>query len=364
MSRNKNPFMRVCAIAEFITYCCIPALLFGCSSDDQVGVSTEEYSELDVTSEYVETGIVLKSTSGSEVSHADIFIFNNDELKRIDAYQRVTGTDFKAASRAGEKIMVAVVNSTVERDDWRRISSYDGLMEEVTLLSDEDPLSPIMSGEAEFTATSEAGSASGTSGGDGLDLEIDRLLSKVQVKSLRADFKGTGFEGKPLTDVRIYLTNVNASCTIMRQEDFRPEMIVNYGYADEATMYGFRTPTLLCQELDEDIGSQAVDPDVSLYCYPNDVSEETYGSPFTRLVIEGKIAGNLCYYPITINREENGICYGVDGTGIGRNCLYTFDITLCRFGSSDPDTPINATDVLINCSIEPWTEKDNETITF
>ncbi len=347
MSRDKNLFMRVRAIAEFITYCCIPALFFGCSSDPEVTASESE--------EYTEMSVALKSDADAGLTHADIFIFNNDELRRIDSYQRVEGLEFKAASRAGEKIMVAIVNSTVGRDEWRRISSYEGLAEEISLLSDEDPESPIMSGEAEFTA-------SGSS--TGLDLGIDRLMSKVQVKTLRADFQGTGYEGKPLTDVRIYLTNVNASCTIMRQEDFRPEMIVNYGYADEATMGGFRAPEMLCHELDEDIGSTSVSPDISLYCYPSDASDETYGSPFTRLVIEGKIAGNLCYYPITINREENGVCFGVDGTGIGRNCLYTYDITLCRFGTSDPDTPVSADDVIINCSIEPWTEKDNETIKF
>ncbi len=347
MSRKKSLFSHGRAIAELTTLCLIPALIFGCSSD-----SPE--SQTNVSEEFSEFRVRLKSDSESEADHTDLFVFNDDELRRIDSYQRVSGLDVKAASRVGDKLLVAVSNSTLGTDDWRRISSYDSLMEEISLLSDEDPECPVMTGQTRITA-----------GEDRVyDLKMDRLLSRISVRTLCADFHTTEYDGEPLTDVRIYLTNVNASCAIMKEENFRPEMIVNFSRLDSADLKNFRFSEMLCHEIPYNLTSSAISADISLCCYPNDAPEETYGSPFTRLVIEGRIRGETCYYPITVNREEDGVCFGTDGSGIGRNCLYSFDITVCRFGTSDPDTPVRKGDVIVNCTVEPWNEKDSETIIF
>ncbi len=348
MSRKKTCPADSRTLAELITLLClVPALIFGCAP-------LSDTSDTDMTQDDVQSAIHLKSDIGQEPSHTDIFVFNDDALRRIDAYQRVTGTDVKAASRAGDKIMVAISNSPVGTDEWRRIGSYDGLMEEISLLSDEDPDNPIMSGQITVTAGS----------GGTHEMKMSMLMSEIHVRTLCADFHGTSFDGEPLTDVRIYLTNVNSSCAIMKQENFRPEMIVNSGRLDYSSIMDFKSAGMLCRDVPFDLTSSAVDADIALYCYPNDTPEETYGSPFTRLVIEGKIGGTTCYYPITINREENGICFGTDGTGIGRDCLYEFDITLCRFGTSDPDTPVRKGDVTVRCTVEPWTEKPSETINY
>ncbi|MCD8313091.1 MAG: hypothetical protein LUC24_02930 [Bacteroidales bacterium] len=347
MSRNKRPLLIVSTYAEIIVCCIIPALVFGCSSDPEVNVA--EGSE-----EEAEFSVRLLSDSDCENAHTDVFIFNNDALRRIDAYQRVSGTSFKASSRVGEKLLVAIANSSLGSGDWRRISSYDGLMEEMSMLEDEDADCPVMSAQTEISAGTE----------ESYELDMTRIMSKVRVRTLCTDFHATEFDGEPFTDAKVYLTNVNASCAIMREENFRPVMIVNPGYLDYGAIEGFRSGSMLWSDVPFDLTSSAMDADISLYCYPNDTPEETYGSPFTRLVLEGKICGVTCYYPITVNREENGVCFGGEGNGIGRNCCYTFDITICRFGTSDPDTPVNKEDVIINCSVEPWTEKDSQTIIF
>ena len=67
---------------------------------------------------------------------------------------------------------------------------------------------------------------------------------------------------------------------------------------------------------------------VSLYCYPSDAAVESMGSPFTRLVIEGKSAGRICHYEFAINRGED--CGGEDNAGISRNCRYVYEIMLTR----------------------------------
>ena len=194
--------------------------------------------------------------------------------------------------------------------------------------------------------------------------EPERLVSEIRINSIRTDFQDREYYGEPLTDVKIYLTNVNASCCIMKHEDFRPESIVNPGFLDTEAMGRFHDSRIVCADAVPDIGRSPVDPGIRLYCYPNDSLEETPGSPFTRLVIEGKIAGYTYWYPITINRGDFGAITGGDGNGIGRNMCYSYDITILRTGTPDPDIPVDKDDIRIECSIEPWQEKGNETIAF
>ncbi|MCD8206768.1 MAG: hypothetical protein LUD72_02415 [Bacteroidales bacterium] len=347
MSRREPLNMCIRTIAELILLSLIPALPYGCSS------TNAHLSQIE-KEEHFEYTVNLRSDDGDEPEHIDLFVFNNDELQRIDAYQRVTGGSVKAASRVGEKILVAIANSPCGMDDWRRIGSYAALAEELSLLADEDPDNPIMSAQLEINA-----GASET-----YDLALHRIMSKVHIDTICADFIGTEYEGEPFTDVKIYLTNVNASCTIMKEEDFRPEMLVNQGRLDLISIRDFKSAEMLYKEIPSSFTPSITYLDADFYCYPNNAEEETYSSPFTRLVIEGQIGGITCYYPIPINREENGVCFGTDGGGIGRNCLYEFNISLTRFGTSDPDIPVNKGDVVVNCRVLPFTEKDGQTIIY
>ncbi len=347
MSRREPLTLCVRTLAEIILLSLIPALSYGCSS-----LSTQP--SLPLTEEHLEYTVRLRSDDGAEPEHTDLFVFNNDELRRIDAYQRVSGGDIKAASRVGEKVLVAIANSDCTMDGWRKIGSYNALMEEFSLLSDENPDEPIMSAEAEINAGAN----------EVYDISLRRIMSKVRINTLCADFHGTEYDGEPLTNVKIYLTNVNASCALMKEEDFKPEMLVNQGRLDLMSLRGFKAEEMLYKEVSSDITPSVTYLDMDLYCYPNNAEEETYSSPFTRLVIEGEIGGITCYYPITVNRAENGVCFGTDGSGIGRNCLYEFDISLSRFGTSDPDIPVNKEDVLVNCRVLPFTEKDAQTIIY
>ena len=81
------------------------------------------------------------------------------------------------------------------------------------------------------------------------------------------------------------------------------------------------------------------------------------GSPFTRLVIEGKIQGETWYWPIDINRDEAGV-------GIERNSRYVFDIILRSKGTKDPDTPASPEMTEIKFETRKWKEKDGYHVEF
>ncbi len=351
--RRQAPSSRVRAIALLISIFCIPAFNTGCSSGTDVPEEQCRYTVILGTS--AAEGDGRYPANSQEICHTDIFIFNDDALRRLDSYQRIEGGGpVKAASRRGDKIMVIIANSPLSKTEWRHVNSYEGFMEEMSFLETEIAEYPVMSAVLHISAGS----------GETYRADLERLVSEVRINSIRTDFSGRGYDGEPLTDVKVYLTNVNASCRMLRHEDFRPEMLINPGFLDMAAISGFRDAGLVFREIDGDIGEDGVYPDISLYCYPNNGMEETAGSPFTALVVEGRIRGNTYWYPIVINRGDFGIASGGDGTGIGRNCRYCYDITIHRAGTKSPDIPVCLEDVSVGCPVEPWNDKNNVTIQF
>jgi len=319
----------------------IPVLIYGCSSK---GIDEDMENAREVTAG---TEISLHATGMTDKTVTDIFMFNNDRLKRLDSYQRVCGNIVKAASRRGERILVAIVNPHRDMESWRGICSYEGLTAETALLSDDDPSNPLMTGEMTVKA------------GDYMkySMNVSRMMSQICINSLRADFLGTEYEGENLTDVRIYLTNVNAECNMLKSSDFSPGLVVNFGEFDVSATAGFTHKEMLVQEI-EKVSAKGIPDPIRLFCYPCDHTTETSGSPFTRLVIEGRIRGHLYYYPITINRDVSG------SSGIARNRKYVYDITINRSGTSDPDIPIESCQATVIGRIVPWTETGSETVIF
>ena len=349
--RRQAPSTRVRAIALLNSIFCIPAFFCGCSHEE-AAIHEEQcrYSVILHTEK-------LSGDGGQpeDIRHTDIFMFNDDALRRLDSYQRTEGNGpVKAASRRGDKIMVIIANFPCSKEEWKHVNSYEGFMEEMSLLENETAGYPVMSAVLPVSAGS----------GGTCHADMERLVSEIRINSIRTDFSGREYDGEPLTDVKIYLTNVNASCKMLRGEDFRPEMIINPGFLDMNAVAGFRDPAMICREIEEDIGEDGIFPGISLYCYPSDEQEESAGSPFTRLVIEGKIRGNTYWYPITVNRGDFGISSGGDGRGIGRNSRYCYDITIRRTGTKDPDIPVCMEDVTVSCPVEPWEDKDDITIPF
>ena len=83
----------------------------------------------------------------------------------------------------------------------------------------------------------------------------------------------------------------------------------------------------------------------------------TSGTPFTRLVIEGTVDGNVYYWPININRADGQ-------KGIARNCRYVFDVKLRRLGHTDPDIPVEIEDAQITMEVEPWEDMEEYGVRF
>ena len=99
-----------------------------------------------------------------------------------------------------------------------------------------------------------------------------------------------------------------------------------------------------------------VETDMEFLCYSNPNTEEAFGCPLTRLVVEGSILGKTWYWPIDL-------CKMVDG-GIKPGENYDISLTILRTGTEDPDLPVRLTESEIEMEITQWNEKENYPVYF
>lgn len=316
----------------------IPAILYGCTSPIAGNENMETVVHI--------SGLPTKAAEKAEC--IDILIFNDDRMQKLDTYQRFEMTvlpDIKIGSSVGEKLMAAVLNSGKSTCDWAGILSRTSLREVYVNLENESTAYPVMSGEGRIQA------------GVPINIKVERLASEVVLRSLGCHFHGKGYEDEVLKNIRVYLTNVNAEAPLFTEESYAPKRLVNRGGLETSDINGFVEPGILLQELDYSISDATINPDIRLRCFPNEVGAESLAAAFTRLVIEGEVAGEIYYWPIDINRDEGG-------KGISRNCRYIFDINITRLGHRNPDTPIETSVAEIKMEIEPWEEKEDYGVRF
>jgi len=258
------------------------------------------------------------------IRRLDIFIFEDDGLGTLDAYireDRDSPSEVEIHCAGGDKVVVAVANARFTEETVTGILCYEDLRKIVACLTEDLPQYPLMSGETSFAA------------GTGRDCEIvlEPMMSVVELKSLRFRMPGAR-----LTDVRVYLTGVSNRAELLRPAGFLPSETLNNGGLSETDLgrlpYSGMVYSYLGNGKEE--GDGTVYPGASLYCYPNQAREESFASPFTRLVVEGLLDGKRCCYPIPVNRDLYGS--GKDG-GIGRNSRYVYELTLTRAGTESPD---------------------------
>lgn len=323
----------------------LPAMTYGCSiseKDMHSPVHTSEEVSLNIT----------KGGNAGEIATLDILVFRDDELKLLDCYQRIEDTgkwDRNVTSGTGRRIISICANGQLECDEWAWVRSRQTLDKITASLELERRDNPLMSGEAAITMNAERK--------DITEISIYPLVSEIYLRSICCDFRGKPYSGEKIHDVKVYLTNVNAECGLLEDGMIYPKRIINPGRLCQEDVRLFSETSLIVQEIPQDIGTSWIYPDIRLWCYPGNIEEESPGTPYTRLVIEGKISGKTFYWPVNINREEGG-------SGIGRNQRYIYDIKITRKGSDDPDRPVNTEDLDISFEIKTWEEKENYLIGF
>lgn len=268
----------------------------------------------------------------------EIFVFRVNEGKPddgvLDGYRKftaeelVTLTNLEVHTTTGDKMIYAVANS--HRANWKGINTRALFEEQTALLREDDLKNFIMVGstrEQLQLATS-------------VSLTIKRLVSRVQVSSIKTAFAGGPYEGLELTEVKAYLLNVQSLKYLYNGLGDNLKVYNKGAYkaedAGECAMQG-----MLYDNLGVNISDSGYSIPHYFYCYENGFTAESADNKFTKVVIEGKLNGITYYYPIVLKNLE-------------RNCCYSIDITIKRPGSTDPDKELEKGTILASISVQDW----------
>lgn len=293
--------------------------------------------------------LAVRQTEDAQIRSLEAFVFNDDALKRIECYQRTEKPDvdeWSVGSCSGSKIVLLCANAPWEKKNWKDVSSFRKASSVRVDLEDEDEKYPIMS----TTTHIKAGEASETT--------LERLTSEVELRSIHCDFTGKPYEGEEITEARAYLINVSGTCSIVPEDEDPIERIINHGSLIQDDITRFINLFSIADSIGT-IRFSHTYPGIRLLCYPNMSEEESIGTPFTRLVIEGKIQGETWYWPISVNRN----C-GNGHEGIRRNMRYVYDITIRSKGTKDPDIPIVPEMAETILETRKWKEKEPYHVAF
>lgn len=310
-----------------------------------------ETNQVSILEEVYSTEIQMKVSPTEVPGHiarADIFIFNTDSLGRLDAYLKqedIEDNKLSVCSRGGRKRILVCCNMSLKEKDIMNISTEADLEKCFCMLEDTKRDTPMLIGSLEAMIP-----------GEQKNMHLRPVASTIELRSVCCNFTGTPYEKETLTDAKVYLTNVNAQFNLTGSSQ-TARRFINMGMLNMDDVGRFEDPEIIVQNIKEDIGETIMNPDVSLLCFQNHCEAESPGSPFTRLVIEGKIQGETYYWPVSINRIDNG-------EGITTNTRHVFDITIRRKGSSDPDRDIFIENSGTIMKIEQWTEKEEHLICF
>ena len=272
----------------------------------------------------------------------DLLFFQEEPLEKLDAYQHfsiVSGSSVQGVSSSAARKAVAFSNCPGDIYGWSDIRTYSSLSERRFRLEDEQPGTPMMVGSCDLP---EGLRRSGR-------ITLRPMLARITLHSVACDFTGRSYAGEPLRNVRAYLTWASRECRPMAVDD-HPVAWLNAGHLDETETASLPHPEMVFSSVSPSLGAR-IYPSLDFFCYPNPSDGGTFGQPVTRLVIEGKLRGTTCYYPI-------------DLPGLQANTQYRMDVTLTRAGTSDADTPAVAGTILLENRILDWDTRDWDDIHY
>ena len=102
----------------------LPALSYSCDAPE---LSRDETGSITTLRTLDNKGNTIK-----EGAHADILVFNDDRMRRLDSYQRVNLSEcsvINAFSTTGHKIMTVILNIRNDPYGWADINSYEAFIE-------------------------------------------------------------------------------------------------------------------------------------------------------------------------------------------------------------------------------------------
>lgn len=183
----------------------------------------------------------------------DIFVYTEGGALACHGRSRCDSVELELDADGPCKVF-AIANAGGTFND-SALQHHDSLLGLEYSLTDDAPDFPLMSGSGTIDA----------------DIQLTPLMSKVSIASVTAYLEEDMLAENP----RVRLENVNS----------RGKVFAESGFPVQSPSDG---PVV---RLPHDIGLYTVYPHISLYCYPNDLSESSESNPRTVLVMQCEVQG-------------------------------------------------------------------------
>ena len=319
------------SVATITAFLQVPAFFSSC---ERVSINTDAHTE---------SQIYIQWTKNTTPETIDLFFFDTLGAQTLDTYQQLQNLSGSSrqygVSGTGAKRLVALSGTAGLTDPWLDIRNYGSLCKKTYRLEEEDLDSPQLVAETLLDNSASRMTL----------LNLQPMLSQIRINSVSCDFSGRPYAGKFFSNSTLYLTYAGTEYKPLGPGGGHPVSWINAGALDSLATLALPHPEMILQKGLGDIGPARQYPDLRFFCYANPGRQE--GIPHTRLVLEGTLDGHLCYYPLEIPHLEPAK-------------VYSFDITLRRMGSPDPDIPVSSDAVLIETQTVPWQTREPSTVTF
>ena len=257
-----------------------------------------------------------------KVNDLQVFVFGQDG--QLHAYGHSKSDEVTMTCSTGEKHIAALVNAPA----LDSVSDEATLKELVSSFSDNSTENFVMTGIEDMTIDKTGE----------VVIPVERLVSKVLLKSVTNDFSFVQHQSMDLEIKSIFLTNAATDRKYL--SDSSPSGWYNKDISDMSQiieqsgdmMYDSFEPVTIEYGTTYESGRY-------LYCYPNPLDD---GMDPTYLVVEAVLDGAVYYYPVALPKMESNKCYSVS-------------LTVCRPGSSTPDIPVEKQDASFSVEVKPWT---------
>jgi len=217
-----------------------------------------------VDSTSLHLSFLTDSGISSSVPHSlDIFIYSSGLLEQHRRYSGFPSEIDLTVTALGVKTVVGIADfpfsfklSALEKLESLSLMDFS--------LEDENYLHPLMSARRE---------------GEG-ELVLSPLLSCIRFVSISSALDGYELLENP----KVWLSGINTSCGILQESGFRPTEDVEDTDDDRKIA------------LPSDIGLFTQYPDIRLFSYPNDASDDLLGCIRTRINFSCRIRGEECHF--------------------------------------------------------------------
>ncbi|MBP3563978.1 MAG: DUF4906 domain-containing protein [Bacteroidales bacterium] len=286
----------------------------------------DEMVTFEVSVETEQTKITGTGSNESDVSDYQIFIFNKDN-GMLEVYEKSSESTVQMTCTTGPKEVVVIANAP----DLSSVVSLASLKATKSSLTDNRAGKLVMEGTSTQTLTASVNT---------VNVALTRIVAKVCLKSVTADFELDTYDGLSFKILNAYLINVPADRSYLASSPDPKNWFNKMQY--ESNDY----KALLYDDINLDIKStRKYDKQHHFYSYPNpytsDSFEETWSPRPTRLVVEAELGGVHYYYPVALPELK-------------QNTIYDVSINIVRPGSTSPEEDMEKYAANVKITVNPW----------